>query len=272
MSAPLRLLAYSLKRVRTLVLTTGFVLGGFQLILIGVAKSIHLSGGFSQLARMLPSFAREVIGPSMATFMSFAGFVCIGYFHLAVMGSLVAMSIALATLPVSEMETGFMDLLLSRPLPRHWIVTRTIAIIILCIAVLLGCLVLGTWIGLETMAPKNAAWPSRSLIGSLVLNLALLLLCWAGIAMAIGAAARRRGAAGAITGLLALIAFLLDYVGRMWKPAQSVAWLSPFRYYESFSLLLGEPIPSRNLIVLGSVATAGFIAGYWLFSRRDIAR
>jgi ABC-2 type transport system permease protein len=270
-SVPFLLVAHSLKRVRTLVLSMGVLLAAFQMILIVVAGSIQNSGGFEQLGSLLPPFARELLGPAMASFMSFAGIVCLGYFDLAVMGPLVALSISLGTMPASEVETGFIDLILSRPIARQWIITRTIIVTILSIAMLLPWMLAGTWTGLETLASKNAGWPSEKLILSLAINLGLLMLCWSGVALAIGSASRRRSVAGASTGLLALTAFLLDYVGRLWKPAESVAWLSPFRYYSPFDLVMGNPLPSKNLAVLGGIAVAGFVTAYIVFSRRDIS-
>jgi ABC-type transport system involved in multi-copper enzyme maturation permease subunit len=172
--------------IRALVLTMGILLAGFQVILIVVARSIQGSGGFEQFSTLLPPFARELLGPSLTTFMSFAGIVSLGYFHLAVMGSLIALSIALATMPTSEIETGFMDLLLARPLPRHWIITRTITALILSVAILLSLMIAGTWTGLEALAPKDVKWPSMKLILSLAINLGLLMLCWSGVALAIG--------------------------------------------------------------------------------------
>jgi ABC-2 type transport system permease protein len=272
MTPALLLLAYSLKRIRTLVLAMGLLLAAFQVILIVVAKSIQSSGGFDQLSAMLPPFARELMGPSMTTFMSFAGIVSLGYFHLAVMGSLVALSVTLATMPASEIEIGFMDLILARPLARHWMITRTIVVMILSTAVLLALMMAGTWTGLETLAPRRSEWPSAKLILSLAGNLGLLMLCWSGVAMAIGSASRRRSVASGLAGLLALTAFLLDYVGRLWKPAESLAWLSPFRYYSPFDLVMGTPLPGKNLLVLVSIAVAGFAAAYILFARRDISR
>src|SRR5258708_27455230 len=125
------LLIHSLKRARTLVLSVGILLAGFQLILVAVARSIQRSGGFEKLATLLPPFVRELLGPALAGFMSFAGIVSLGYFHLAVIGSLVALSIALSTMPTSKVKTGFSDLILSRPVARHWLITRTfIAMII----------------------------------------------------------------------------------------------------------------------------------------------
>jgi ABC-type transport system involved in multi-copper enzyme maturation permease subunit len=57
----------------------------------------------------------------------------------------------------------------------------------------------------------------------------------------------------------------------LWQPAQSVAWLSPFRYYNPFDLITGNPLPLKNVVVLGAIAAAGFAAAYVLFARRDIS-
>jgi len=272
MSGPVLLLAHSLKRMRTLVLSMGALLGAFQVVLVLVAGSIQRSGGFEQLSALLPPFAREMMGPSMTSFMSFGGIVCLGYFHLVVIAALVGLSIAVATVPASEVETGFIDLVLSRPLARHWIITRSMAAVILSIATVIGLMMLGTWVGLSMLAPPGAEWPSAKLVGSLALNLGLLMLCWGGMALAIGSAARRRSVAGGCTAVLALAGFLLDYVGRLWNPAARVAWLSPFRYYSSFDMIVGGSLPAKNVEVLCGVALAGFIAAHWLFARRDLAR
>ena len=271
MKVPLLLLAHSLKRVRSLIIALGLLLCGFQMMLILVARSIQTSGGFDQLSAMLPPFARELMGPSMASFMSFGGIVCLGYFHLVVMSSLIAVSIALATTPTSEIETGFIDVILARPLARSWIITRSVVVALLSTVILLAMMVLGTWAGLMLLAPKGVAWPSARLIRALVENLGLLLLCWSGVAMAIGSASRRRAVAGAIAGFLALATFLLDLVGRLWQPAESVAWLSPFRYYSPLDLIMGQAVPGKNLAVLAGIALVGFGVAYVVFSRRDIA-
>jgi len=265
------LFLYSLKRVRTMVITTGLLLGALQLVLIFVAGALHSSGAFDQLSALLPPFARQLLGPSFAIVMSFGGIVCMGYFEVAVMGALIALAVTLATVPASEIEIGFMDLILARPLARHWIITRTVALTTLVTAALLALMVGGTWAGLQMFAPAGVPWPSATLINSLAANLGMLTLSWGGVAMAIGAASSRRSVAGGSAGLLALTTFLLDYVARLWQPAEKIAWLSPFRYYNPFDLISGNPLPLRNLVVLGAIAVAGFAAAYVLFARRDIS-
>src|SRR5262249_30219146 len=146
-----------------------------------------------------------------------------------------------------------------------------IIIAVLSSVVLLSMMVAGTRSGLEALAPKDAGWPSMSLILSLALNMGLLMLCWSGIAMAIGCASKRRSVAGTIAGLLAFTMYLLDYVGRLWDTADKLAWLSPFRYYKPFDLVMGTPLSVKSLVVLGAIAVAGFVASYVEFQRRDIS-
>ncbi len=266
------LIVQLLRRVRKFLLATGVLLAAFQVVLILQANAIQATNSFAQMGALVPSWVRDVMGPSVAMFLTFKGIVCLGYFDPVVMGALVAASLTLATIPVMEIETGFIDLVLARPVARHWIVTRSILVALISTVYLLAMMALGTWLGLYYFAAKNAGWPSVGLVGSMILNLGFLMLCWAAIALAIGCVCRRRGSAGAIAGLLALTAYLVDYVGRAWKPAESVAWLSPFRYYKPFELLMGSALSAKSLYVLGGIAIAAFALSYLLYARRDISR
>jgi len=265
------LIAQSLRRVRKFLLAAVVLVAGFQIVLILQANSIQASNSFAQMGDLVPSFARDVLGPSFVAFLTFKGIVCLGYFHPVVMGALVSVSVTLATIPVMEIETGFIDLLLAQPVARDWIVTRSILVALISTAYLLAMMAIGTWIGLNDFAAKDAGWPAAGLIGSLAINLGLLMLCWSAITMAIGCACRRRGSAGAIAGLLALTAYLTDYIGRAWKPSESVAWLSPFLYYTPFELVMGSALSAKSLYVLGGIAASAFALAYLLYSRRDIS-
>lgn len=270
MKAGLALLINSLKRVRVLVLTLGVLLCGFQVLLTLVAASIQRSRGFDDLYSLVPDFFRQLMGPAFTGLMSYSGIVCVGYFHIAVMGSLVGLMVALATEPAAEIEKGFMDLILSRPLARRWVILRSLAVVVVSTILVLGLMMLGTWIGQRWLSPEGVVGPSAPMIRSLALNLGVLILCWAGVAIVISSFSRRRAVAGALTGLLALSTFLLDYVARAWKPAEKVAWLSPFRYYNPLDIVTGVSIPARNFWILASVTVVGFAIALVQFSRRDI--
>ncbi len=269
MTGPILLLSLSLKRARTLLVATGLLLAAFQVLLVLIASSIHPSK-FEDLAALLPPFVRALLGPAVASVMSFGGIVCLGYFDLAIVAALLALIIALATLPASEVETGFADLILARPLRRHWIITRTIALVLISTLMMVALMMAGTWVGLAMLAPDDAQRPSPMMIGSLALNLGMLMLCWSSVALPL-AAACRRSVASATTGLLALAALLLDLTARLWPAAEPFAWLSPFRYFIPFDLVMGTALPVENILVLWAIAMSGFTVAYLLFSQRDIS-
>lgn len=261
---------HSLKRVRSLVLVLGMLLGGFQVMLILVARSIQRSEAFDQLTNLIPDFVRQLMGPGVIGLMSFSGIVCVGYFHVAVMGAVIGLVIGLATESASEIETRFIDLVLSRPVSRHQPITRSAVLLLICSAFVLSMMVIGTWVGLNWLAPEEATWPSKRLIGRLAMNLGLLMFCWGGIGIGINSFCRRRSVAGSLAGLLALATYLLDYLARAWAPAESIAWISPFRYYNPLDLIQGNPTPWYNPWVLLGLAIAGLGLGYVVFWRRDI--
>jgi len=264
------LLFHSYRRVRALLLGAGALLAGFQLLLCLAAKAMHELNAFGQLTSLIPDFLRQLMGPSLISLMSFGGIVAVGYFHIAVMGALVALAIALATEVSAEIELRFVDLILSRPLARHWLITRSVVVLICATAWLLLAMSLGTCLGLYLLAPPGSAEPTLRLVRILIFNLGALILCWGGLTLAVAAVSRRRSAAGSAAGFLALATYLFDYIAQVWKPAAKIAWLFPFHYYNALRLLTTSDLPLREIRVLLCFAGAGIAVAYILFSRRDL--
>ncbi len=271
MSGPFLLFRLSLKRASRLLGVTGLVLAAVQAFRVLIAASVHNAGHFDQLATLLPPFVRNLFGPALGSIMTFNGIVCGVYFDTGFIIALLALAIALATLPAAEIESGFADLILARPIRRHWLITRTIALVWVSTVLMLLMIVAGTWAGLAMFAPPNVAWPSARQTAALALTLGILVVSWSGVAMALGAACRR-GAASAATGLLVFAAMLLDWAHRLWPPLDRIAWLSPFYYFNPYELVAGGPLQTANLLVLGGIATTGYAAAYLVISRKDISR
>jgi beta-exotoxin I transport system permease protein len=264
------LVGHSLRRIRIVLVGLGLLLAAFQFLLTEVAAYLTRQGAFSQLADLIPDFVRTAIGPETLAFTSFTGIVSLGYFHPIVITSLVGLMIAIATEPVGEIEMRFVDLTLARPLQRREAITRTLLVLCLAGILMLTVMVAGTWSGLVCCAPVDVERPTFGLIVSLAFNLATLMVCWAGVALAIGMATRRRSVAGAVAGVLALGAYLLDYLGRAWQPAAAVSTLSPFHYFEPMTLVMGQPGDGWNVVVLISIGLAGLVISYIVMGRRDI--
>lgn len=271
MTHPARtLIGHSLRRVRALVGVSAVVLAVFQVLTSLMAATFEESQAFARISALIPDFIRQLMGPSLLGMLSFAGIVCLGYFHFVVVGWLIGVAIALATEPTAEIERGFADLILAHPVPRGAVIGRSVVVVVMSSAVILAMMMAGTWTGLVFLAPPGVAWPRPRLILSLTANLGALMLCWAGVALAVSAATKRRSAAVSTAGILALGFFLFDYVARVWKPATPCAWLSPFHYYNPLALLLSQSFPLRHVLVLAGIGAAGSIAAWIVYSRRDI--
>jgi hypothetical protein len=270
MNSGLSLLSHSCRRVRTLILSAGALLAGFQLLLCLAARAAQELNAYGPLSALIPDFFKQLLGPSLFALMSFSGIVCVGYFHFIVVCALMGLTIAITTEVSAELEIRFLDLILSRPLARHWLITRSIVLLAGCSIVLLGFMMLGSALGLYLLAPSETARSTFKLIRSLTLNLEALILCWGGLALAIASISRRRSVAGAIAGLLALSTYLFDYVAQIWNPAARIAWIFPFHYYNAVRLIASGALPLRDIQVLLSYGAVGMALAYFLFSRRDV--
>ncbi|PYR27717.1 MAG: hypothetical protein DMF98_05080 [Acidobacteria bacterium] len=264
------LVGHSLRRIRGVLLGLGLLLAGFQFLLTQVAGYLLRRSAFGQLSALVPDFVRSVAGPSTLAFLSFGGIVGFGYFHPIVIAALIGLSIAIATEPVAEVEIRLVDLTLARPITRDEVITRTVLVVIVAAGAMLGLMAAGTSLGLACCTATDVKQPSPRLVASLAANLAAVMLCWSGVTLAIAVAVRRRAVGVAVSGVTALAAYLLDYLGRAWEPARSISALSPFHYFEPTALILGQPLSGRNMSVLLGIAVAGSAISYFVFARRDI--
>jgi ABC-2 type transport system permease protein len=264
------LVRHSARRSRALLAATAALLVGFQALASLMAASFEESDSFAQIAAMVPDFLRQAFGASFLALLSFSGIVLLGFFHFAVVAFLVGLSVAIATEPASEVEHRFNDLLLARPLPR-WVPIVRSAVFVAAVAIVMGgAMCAGTWTGLALSAPEGLRWPAPRLILSLGGLMAALMIGCGGLALAIGSAARRRGVAGAVAGLLLFALFLLDVVARVWQPARGLGRLSPFHYFEPIRLVGGQPLDWSQVAVLLGVGAAGMVVALFIYSRRDL--
>jgi ABC-2 type transport system permease protein len=264
------LVVHSLRRIGGMLLGIAALLGGCQFLLSQVGAYLVRHSYFSQLSMLMPDFVRSIIGPQSLAFMSFTGIVAFGYFHPMVIGASVALSIAIGTEPAGEIETRFVDLTLARELTRLDVIVRTVIVFIVASMIVLGAMMLGSWSGLACCAPSGAARPGTRIILSLAISLGTLMVCWAGIALAVAVASRRRAVAGTVVGVAALAAYLLDYLGRAWDPARTIGSMTPFHFFEPMTLITGAPLSLRNVTALVSIGLIGTIIGAVILSRRDI--
>jgi ABC-type transport system involved in multi-copper enzyme maturation permease subunit len=159
-----------------------------------------------------------------------------------IVAALWGFAIAIGTEPAGEVETRFFDLVLARPVPRALVVARSILLILLLPAIVIGVMMAATLLAVRWGAPAGSDVPAR-LIASLALNLWMLVECAGGMALAVASVSRRRATAAGLVGVAMLALFFVDYVARVWPAARSIVWLSPFHYFDAMAMVMGQPLP-----------------------------
>jgi ABC-type transport system involved in multi-copper enzyme maturation permease subunit len=260
----------SATQARLVLLGCLCLLTAFQIVIAGQASALEETHGFSRMAEFVPAFLQRGLGSKSLLLVTFKGTIALGYFH-PVVGILISvLAIYFVTEPAHEVESGLVDVTLARSVPRHILVTRSLLLAIGAVTAATLLMAAGTQLGLRLFASPEFEAPSAAATARLLLHLAAVASCFAGVGLAIATGARRWSTAFTIGVLTVVVMFFVDFLAIGWPPLRSISWISPFHYYPALSVLIGEAHPWRNLAVLLSAA-AGFSAlGYWRFSRRDL--
>lgn len=261
------LVARSLGRVAAPLGALVAVLFGFQVALIAVAASFSRSGEFERLAQIVPAALRPALAPALTSFGSMAA---LGYFDAIIVLMVVGWAIYVATEPAADVESGLVDLVVARPVPRHRLITRSAVVSFGSTLALTLAMGIGTLTGLWLLAPPGVAWPEGRLLWLMISHLTLLSWCVGAAALAVSAWTRRRAAALAVVSIASMALYLVDSLGLWWSPMEMAARLTPFYYFHGGPLIAGTSDPAQNLTVLGIATIVALAVAYWRFETRDL--
>jgi ABC-type transport system involved in multi-copper enzyme maturation permease subunit len=247
------------------------LLTAFQLVLAAQAASIETSQAFGRMTEFIPRFLQRGLGQQALLLASFRGTIAFGYFHPIIVVLVSVLAVYLATEPAYDVESGRVDLLLARAVPRHRLITRSLLLSAGAVVCAMALMALGTWAGLHVFASAHAAsWPPARTIAVLIMHLTAVAWCFSALGLAAAAGSGRWVTAFTSVALLLMVTYLLDYLAIGWPRARAIAWLSPFDYYPAIPILAGTAPVWTNLLVLW-IATIVFSAiAYWRFQRRDL--
>jgi ABC-type transport system involved in multi-copper enzyme maturation permease subunit len=266
----LALLKRSLARVRGALIGVAMLLCALQAALVLQAASYDQQETFETLGRLMPAFLQRWFGESLAALASFAGMVSFGYFHPVVVLLVAMLAAYVASDPAADVESGHVDLLLSRPIARHWLVSRSAILALACPLALAGLMMASTWAAVAVVAPASARPPSAATVMTLAAHLVAVAWCFGALSLAIAGGARRRSTAFATAAITAVALYFVNVLAASWKPARVADVLSPFHYYRGAEIVAGVTDPARDLLVLGSAAAVLVCVSYWRFHTRDL--
>jgi ABC-2 type transport system permease protein len=253
-------------RMLLLALCAGtFVL---EVMIVRFGAQIESGLGMETLVRQfMPAELQQVFGSQLGL-LSFAGLVGFGFQHPITLAAAVAFVLAVCTIPSAERESGLLDLILSRPLPR----ARYLAAILLLLltgAVLLPlALLTGASVGLRITELPAQVSASRYLPAAA--GLACLLLAVGGTTLLLAARARRRGKAAAQATGLFLALYWLELLAELWEPLRVLSRLSPFQYFRPMESVVTGVTPWREMAVLAAVFLVTAALALLRFRRQDL--
>jgi ABC-2 type transport system permease protein len=258
----------SLSRMRGVLIGVACLVTLFQVVLVLEARSYDQANMYELLGRMTPDFVQRWLGDSIATLASFRGMVAVGYFHPIIVLLVSMVAAYAASEPAGDAEAGYVDLLLSRPVPRRSLITRSAVVFLVCPPALALLMLAATWAAMAAFAPA-ARWPSLATMLTLAAHLVAVAWCFGALALAVASVVWRRGSALASAAIAAVSLYLTNVVAASWAPARIVDVVSPFHYYRATGILAGQTSPIHDLLVLGSASAALVALAYWRFSARD---
>lgn len=264
------LLGRSVGRIFPLLAGVLLVLAGLQILIVTIAAQQEERQSFALIAQLAPPFVQRMFGANMTAFLSFGGLSTFGFFHPVVMLTISLVAVFQATEIAGDIEDGHVDLLLARPVARHWLVSRSVVVMTLVPAVIAGWMIAALLAALAALAPDNAARPDLATLGALAAHLVAVAWCFGAIGLAFAAISRRRMTALGITALLTVSLYLLDLLGTLWSVTAPFAVISPFHYFPAPEVMAGTADTTRNLLVLGAATAAACTLAYWRFARRDL--
>lgn len=266
----LTLLGRSLARSAPLLTAVSVLMAGFQIALVLLASSYDRTESFDRLALLAPSFLQRSLGTGLHAVASFSGLIALGYFHPLVTIAVVLTAMYVATDPADDVESGMVDLMLSRSVPRHWLVTRSLVHSVLAALFVVALMECSTAAALFVAAPPAARGPTAALLAELGLYLVALASCSGAVALAAAALARRRATAFAAASLAALTLYLVDVLAPFFRLARLLAWASPFHYAHGWAILTETNAACRDLAVLAGIGAVSAAFAYRAFEQRDL--
>jgi ABC-type transport system involved in multi-copper enzyme maturation permease subunit len=266
----LTLLGRSMRQARFVLVPCLLLLTAFQFILVAQAASIESTRSFDRLAAFIPAFLQRGAGPSALVLATFRGTVAFGYFHPVILILISMLSMYVASEPAYDVETGRVDLVLARSIPRRRLITRSLVLALVVPVLAAAAMMAGSWIALQAFASPDSDWPAPGTILRLAVYVVAVAWSLGALALAVGASVTRWSTAFASVAVSAIALYLIDLFALGWPIVRVVSWISPFHYYPALLIVAGTATHDRGLFILWAATVVLVGVAYWVWEKRDL--
>lgn len=219
---------------------------------------------FGQTLQNVPDSLKSVLGQA-ADYQSLNGFLQLQVFMQMIFVTFIYGIILFTGLIAGDENEGTLQTLMAQPVSRAKVYFQKLAAGGALLGVVSFVMFIGVWLG--ALIIHEHVDIVRVLEATFMMWLVSMVLSLVGFA--IGSATGRRGAAGAIAGLYAFLAYMVFTIAGTVTFLKIPNYFSPFKYLAS-PRILNEGLSLSNVSLLAGVCLILVIVGWLVFEKRDI--
>jgi ABC-2 type transport system permease protein len=221
---------------------------GFELLMVWIGSTMDTGPEFMGLLQAVLPPAMVNLVVNQFGLASFAGAIAFGFKHPFVIAAGAAVVITMASVPAGERETGFLDLILARPVTRGTYMRAHIALLLVPAMAFPVVLLIAANVGIAITGRTDVAGTDYALAAAAY---APLLLCIGAYTLLFAAGAQRRGTAVARAVALTMAFYVYEVLASMWDRLRGWEWLTIFDAYRPVGLATGDASVAAPLVLLG---------------------
>ncbi len=243
----------------------------FEFVQPLVADSLGGGAGVAAMIERLPPTFQSILKtqPEFVALSGLAGYLSLGFTHpiyyvltTAALAALICRSLA------GELDSGIMQLALSRPVSRWSVYVSRLLAVLVTIIIITTVTFAGMVIGVAVANPDGTL-DYAHLIPTAA-GAALLLAAIGGVALAISAYSDTTSQAVGWTTGFVVVSFVINYLATLWSVVEPLDPLSIYAYFDPGQGLINGVLTAGDAIVLGVIALAGAGIGAAIFLERDL--
>lgn len=240
----------------------------FEMLFCLVSASTHVKSELHKDIGEVPKTVQKVMGEGFIESVMKYGIVAIGYIHpFMFLIYILFVFISVSQIITSEISTGTMAFLLSRPVSRIQIFINWVIITVGGLTLLALSSYSAVVAGLRLFnKDKLSLRPFLPLTTNLLIIM-IFLASYIGFIAAISSTGKRMRNWG---GFIILFLYLADVMSPVWEFLSYINWLNPFNYFQPMSIIMQRYISTFTGIILLFVSGLIFTTSAYIFKKRDL--
>jgi ABC-type transport system involved in multi-copper enzyme maturation permease subunit len=207
------------------------------------------------------------VGDDLSVLATRDGLLATAYFNRFMLIFSVYPVIMGLRVSVNEEDDGILDMMLSLPIARAWLLVEKVAAYALTMPIMVAFILGGIWLG-NSITNAGLDMVAMTQLCIALIPVLIFLLC---VTVLLGAFIGRRNIAVAVITGYVILSFILYTIGSMAADSimGDVANISFFNYYNAVQIMQNG-LSVTNTLVLFGVAFIGLIIALWRFQARDV--